>query len=145
MIEQKQQEIVKAYFRGEISEKRMLKELDKPDHKKTGQNKYLNKKVTVDGIEFDSVKEANYYFYLKQLQKTGEVVKIELQPRFELLPGFAKNGKKYRPINYTADFKVTYADGRVEVIDTKGYKTQVFMLKHKLFEYKYSNLSLKLV
>ena len=145
MIEQKQQEIVKAYFRGEISEKRMLKELDKPDHKKTGKNKYLNKKVTVDGIEFDSVKEANYYFYLKQLQKTGEVVKIELQPRFELLPGFAKNGKKYRPINYTADFKVTYADGRVEVIDTKGYKTQVFMLKHKLFEYKYSNLSLKLV
>lgn len=145
MIEQKQQEIVKAYFRGEISEKRMLKELDKPDHKKTGKNKYLNKKVTVDGIEFDSVKEANYYLYLKQLQKTGEVVKIELQPRFELLPGFAKNGKKYRPINYTADFKVTYADGRVEVIDTKGYKTQVFKLKHKLFEYKYSNLSLKLV
>jgi hypothetical protein len=145
LIEQKQQEIVKAYFRGEISEKRMLKELGKPDHKKTGKNKYLNKKVTVDGIEFDSVKEANYYLYLRQLQKTGEVVKIELQPRFELLPGFAKNGKKYRPINYTADFKVTYADGRVEVIDTKGYKTQVFKLKHKLFEYKYSNLSLKLV
>ena len=34
----------------------MLKELDKLDHKKTGQNSYLNKKVTVDGIEFDSVK-----------------------------------------------------------------------------------------
>lgn len=145
MKEQKQQELVKAYFQGKISKKKMLRELDKLDGKNTAKNKYFNQKVKVDGIEFQSTKEANYYLFLKQLQKEGEVKSIELQPKYELLPAFEKNGKKYRAITYTADFKVTYSDGREEVIDTKGYQTQAFRLKHKLFEHKYPDLTLKIV
>jgi hypothetical protein len=109
------------------------------------ESKYKNRKTTLDGIEFDSQKEANHYAKLKLLQKAGEIEKIELQPEFELLPRFKKNGKTYRPIIYIADFKVTYADGTVEVIDVKGYKTEVFRLKQKMFEYKYPEYSLKIV
>ena len=109
------------------------------------ESKYKNKKAVVDGIEFDSRKEANYYAELKLLQKVGEIEKIELQPEFELLPRFRKNGKTYRPIKYIADFKVTYTDGRVEIVDVKGHKTEVFRLKEKLFEYQYSDLNLKIV
>ena len=35
------------------------------------QNKYLNKKTEVDGITFDSKKEASYWLYLRQLEKNG--------------------------------------------------------------------------
>lgn len=109
------------------------------------ESKYKNKKTVVDGIEFDSQKEANYYAKLKLLQRAGEVKKIELQPEFELLPRFKKNGRTYRPIKYIADFKVTYSDGTVEVIDVKGHKTEVFRLKEKMFEYQYPEYSLKIV
>ena len=109
------------------------------------ESKYKNKKTVVDGIEFDSQKEANYYAKLKLLQRAGEVKEIELQPEFELLPRFKKNGKTYRPIKYIADFKVTYSDGRVEIVDVKGHKTEVFRLKEKMFEYQYPEYRLKIV
>ena len=108
-------------------------------------SKYNNKKTVVDGIVFDSKKEARYYDALKLLQQAGEVTKIELQPKFELLPTFKKNGVTHRAITYIADFKVTYADGKVEIVDVKGIETQVFKIKQKLFEYKYPKLSLKVV
>ena len=108
-------------------------------------NKYNNKKVIVDGIKFDSKMEAKYYNVLKLLQAAGKVTKIELQPKFELLPTFTKNGVTHRAITYTADFKVTYADGKVEIVDVKGVETQVFKIKQKLFEHKYPDLSLKVV
>ena len=68
-----------------------------------------------------------------------------MQPKFELLPGFKKNGRTFRAITYTADFKVTYADGHVEIIDVKGIKTEVFKLKRKIFEFQYPDLTLKIV
>ena len=54
-----------------------------------------------------------------------------------LQPGFTKNGKRHRPITYRADFRVRYKDGHEAIIDVKGYKTQVFRIKQKMFEYKY--------
>ena len=38
---------------------------------------------------------------------------------------------------YIADFKVTYADGRVEIVDVKGVRTDVYRLKKKLVEAQY--------
>ncbi|HHV42347.1 MAG TPA: ChaN family lipoprotein, partial [Clostridiaceae bacterium] len=49
MSDKKQQEIVKAYLQGKISEQKMLRELDKLDGKKTAKNKYFNEKVEIDG------------------------------------------------------------------------------------------------
>lgn len=45
------------------------------------------------------------------------------------------NGKHI--CNYYADFKVTYADGRVEVVDVKGFITDVYSLKKKMVEAYY--------
>lgn len=48
--------------------------------------KYKNKKVTLDGIVFDSKKEARRYGELSMLQRAGEISDLELQKEFELIP-----------------------------------------------------------
>ncbi len=105
--------------------------------------KYHREKAALDGIMFDSTKERDYYAELKMLQKAGEVVNIELQPKFELQPGFERNGKKERAIIYRADFKVSYADGHIEIVDTKGFKTDVYGIKRKMLLYRYPNITFK--
>lgn len=107
-------------------------------------NKYNNKKVTIDGIEFDSKIEARYYEHLKELEKQGVVSEFLLQKKYLLLEGFDKNGKRIRPIHYIADFEVHYADGTIEVVDIKGFETPDFRIKKKLFEYRYP-FELKLI
>lgn len=103
-------------------------------HTRRKPNKYGAKKTTVYGRTFDSKREAEYYLELLDLKRRGEVVSITLQPSFELLAGFRDNtGKKQRPITYTADFFVTYADGRSEVIEVKGVRTRDYLLRKKLF------------
>lgn len=105
---------------------------------KIKENKYKNKKVIVDGITFDSKKEANYYSKLKLLEK-GHVIKdLELQKAFELQPSFKLNNKTYRKIEYRADFcyKTTH-DDKLHVVDTKGYRTKEYILKKKMIAYKY--------
>jgi hypothetical protein len=107
--------------------------------------KYNNKKTVIDGITFDSKREADYYCELLFLKKAGRIKDIELQPEFVLQDGFKKLGKKYRPIIYKADFKVTYPDGREEIIDVKGMETKEFKIKQKMFEARYDEYSLKIV
>ena len=105
--------------------------------------KYHNKKVIIDGIKFDSKLEANRYKELKLLEKKGYILDLKLQPSYDLIPSFKKNGKIYRKITYKADFSyVTTKDNQVVVEDTKGFKTPVYMLKKKLFEYMYPNLTI---
>ena len=107
-------------------------------------SKFKNKKVVVDGIEFDSKKEANRYRELKTLENTGVIENLELQKVYELQPSFKKNSKTYRKITYKADF--SYFDkekGKYIVEDVKGFKTDVYKLKKKLFEYKFKELELK--
>lgn len=106
-------------------------------------NKYKNKKVVVDGIEFDSKKETKRYGELKLLEKAGLIKDLELQKTFELQPSFKKNGKTYRKITYIADFY--YYDNHLEryvVEDTKGFKTDIYKIKKKMFEYVYPDLEL---
>ena len=113
--------------------------------KQPKKSKYNNKKVIVDGIKFDSQKEAEYYCRLKLLKQAGEIKDFGLQPRYVLQPGFEKNGEKFKPITYIADFVITNNDGTTDVVDIKGVETQIFKIKRKLFEYKYPDLSLKVV
>ena len=106
--------------------------------------KYNAVKTQIDGIIFDSKKEAEYYKNLLLLKQAGEVVDIKLQPEFELQEGYVKDGIKIRPIKYIADFLVVYKDGHIEIIDTKGYrKDKVYLLKKKLFHYKFKSLTIK--
>ena len=97
-------------------------------------NKYNARKTTVYGITFDSKREAEIYLDLLSRKQAGEIVRIGLQPSYTLLEGFKDNtGKNQKPITYTADFFVTYADGRHEVIEVKGVRTRDYQLRKKLF------------
>lgn len=106
-------------------------------------NKYHAIKTTVDGITFDSRKEANYYCELKMLKQAGEVLEIELQVPYELQPKYWYKGKAIRAITYVADFMVTYADGRIEVIDTKGVRTEAYKIKKRLLLYQYPGIDFR--
>lgn len=100
-------------------------------------SKYKNKKVVVDNILFDSKKEANYYTKLKILRDAGKISDLELQKRFVLQQGFKLHGKTYRAITYIADFVYKDQEGQTHVVDTKGYRTQVYKIKKKIFMKKY--------
>lgn len=104
--------------------------------------KYRAKKTVIDGIKFDSKKEAKRYIALRELEKKGNIEKLMLQPRFLLQEGFRKNGKAYRKIEYVADFMYEQ-DGKLIVEDVKGIKTDVYKLKQKLFEKRYQDLTIK--
>lgn len=100
-------------------------------------SKYHAKRVNVDGTTYDSKKEAKRAMVLEQQEKYGIINNLQKQVSFELQPGYTNNqGKKIRPINYIADF-VYEKDGKKIVEDTKGYRTDTYKVKKKIFEYKY--------
>lgn len=103
--------------------------------------KYGNKKVEYDGIKFDSKREMQRYCELKLLERAGEIKNLQLQPKFVLQESFKKNGKTHRAINYIADFMYEEND-KIKVEDSKGFKTDVYAIKKKMFEYKYPELTI---
>jgi hypothetical protein len=90
-------------------------------------NKYRAIKTVVDGIKFDSKKEAGRYKGLRLLEKCGEITELTLQPRFDLIINDVKCGF------YKADFQYVM-DGKTIVEDVKGMKTPVYNLKKKLIK-----------
>ena len=112
-------------------------------------NKYYNKKVIIDGITFDSKKEANRWCELLLLERAGQIKNLERQKVFELIPtqreilpekdkyGNNKLGKVIeRPCKYVADF-VYQENGKTVVEDTKGYRTSDYVMKRKLMLYRF--------
>ena len=97
--------------------------------KEEKKSKYHNKKTVVDGISFDSKKEAEYYSSLKLLLKAKEIKGFCRQPEFVLVDGDAV--MKYYP-----DF-IVWENDKVRIIDVKGMRTQVFINKKKVFEDKF--------
>lgn len=107
-------------------------------------SKYNAKKAIVDGIEFDSRKEANRYCELKLLQRAGAIKDLELQKAFELIPaqrepdtvgarGGVKPGKLIeRGVDYIADFVYRDKAGNTVVEDAKGVRTKEYIIKRKL-------------
>lgn len=95
-------------------------------------SKYGNKKTVVYGIKFDSKKEAHRFLFLKDMMRTKKISKLELQPAFTIIPGFTYNGKKIREAKYVADFAYMKG-GKAYIEDTKGFRTEVYKLKRKMF------------
>lgn len=111
-------------------------------------NKYRSKKVEVDGIVFDSKKEAKRYQELLLLEKTGAISDLQRQVKFVLIPAqyenpnsFTKKGRGKcieRECSYVADF--VYKEPLIEggepflkvVEDTKGFRTKDYIIKRKL-------------
>ena len=106
-------------------------------------NKYRSKKIEVDGIVFDSKKEANRYHELNLLEKAGEIQNLQRQVKYILIPaqrepdiigkrGGRKPGKLIeKECSYYADF-VYQEDGKTIVEDTKGMRTTEYIIKRKL-------------
>lgn len=101
-----------------------------------GRSKYCARRTTVDGITFDSRKEADRYLVLKGMEEDGAIEDLRRQVRYELVPAFDVDGRHYRPVYYVADF-VYREDGREVVEDVKGMRTDVYKLKSKLFARRY--------
>ena len=73
---------------------------------------------------------------LKILERAGKITDLVLQPKFELIPKYTINGRNVRKMEYIADFQYT-ENGRTIVEDAKGFKTKDYLIKKKLFEFKY--------
>lgn len=101
------------------------------------QNKYHNQKVIVDGIKFDSKKEAKRYRELCLMKRAGVITDLELQKQYTLIPAQKINGKvAERAVVYKADF--VYKENGIQVVeDTKGVKTKEYIIKRKMMLWIY--------
>lgn len=105
----------------------------------SGGSKYHAKRTTVDGITFDSKREAYRYIVLKGMEEDGVIEDLRRQVRYELVPAFDVDGRHYRPVYYVADF-VYVEDGKEVVEDVKGMRTDTYRLKSKLFAKRYGKV-----
>jgi hypothetical protein len=95
---------------------------------KPSKSKYKNTKLAVDGITFHSKKEAHRYIILRDLEAEGKIFHLETQKRIPI----AFNGVHI--CYYIADFYYFDADSKEVLEDVKGFKTDVFKLKHKMLK-----------
>lgn len=110
-------------------------------------NKYNNRKIVVDGIVFDSAKEAHRYSELLVLLKAGEISDLKRQVKYTLIPpqrepdtvgprGGVRPGRLIEhEVSYVADFVYKDKDGNEIVEDTKGFRTKDYVIKRKLALY----------
>lgn len=98
-------------------------------------NKYGNKKTIYKGEKYDSEREADYARDLDTWRSarspSQRVVSVQRQYRYLCV---VRNKKI---CTYVADFVVEYADKHTEVVDVKGFKTEVYKIKKKLVEALY--------
>uniref|UniRef100_A0A6H1ZLG8 DUF1064 domain-containing protein n=1 Tax=viral metagenome TaxID=1070528 RepID=A0A6H1ZLG8_9ZZZZ len=90
-------------------------------------HKFNAVRTELDGIKFDSKKEAQYYIELKMKVRAGIVLFYLRQVPLHL-PGNAK---------YVVDFLEFHTDGTVHFTDVKGMLTKDFILKKKIVEALY--------
>jgi hypothetical protein len=90
-------------------------------------SKYGAVRTEIDGIKFDSKREACRYGELKMLKAAGEVKWFTMQVPFRLDGGTV----------YRADFLVVWKDGRVSIEDSKGMRTATYRIKKREVEAKY--------
>jgi hypothetical protein len=119
--------------------------------------KHGNRKTVVDGIEFDSAKEARRYTELKLMERAGKISDLKLQEEYELIPAqyetverYGKKGQRLKDGKrcieksciYKADF-VYMRGGQLVVEDVKGYRDPAsaayakFVIKRKLMLWRY--------
>lgn len=107
-------------------------------------SKYGAVKTTIDGITFDSKREASRYQELQHLLSAGKIFRLELQPVYRLCV-FWPEWKAREPImigHYVADFRYCNAAGCLcawgcTIEDVKGMKTPLYRWKRKHVEAQY--------
>ncbi len=107
------------------------------------------RRKVVQGICFRSTLEADCYQLLRLWQDAGLIQGLELQPKFVLQVAFRSPGikRQIQAITYRADFSFTavkhsrWMIGERVVIEAKGWKTEPFKLRRKMFLNKYPGLN----
>jgi hypothetical protein len=103
------------------------------------QSKYRNRKTTVDGVTYDSAKEARRGAELRLLERAGKIQDLCAQVKYTLIPAQKRDGKVIeRAVTYIADF-VYKENGETVVEDVKSpaTRTPVYRLKKKLLLWEY--------
>lgn len=116
--------------------------------------KYGNKRLTIDGVTWDSKREYQRWLVLRQAEKDGVISDLERQPKFELVPAIRETYIKHLKtkvkvcertaqlaITYTADFRYV-KDGKIVVEDVKASPHMAaldpkFLIKEKLFRWRF--------
>lgn len=104
----------------------------------TATPKYRNKIVLVQGIRFDSKKEADHWLLLQMRERIHEINSLERQPVFPLY--IERDGGRIDIGKFTADFRYfeRFANGAevLRVIDVKSpvSKTEAYQLRKKIAE-----------
>lgn len=126
---------------GPAAQKQVLEKLGQQQEK---ERKYHNLPTVVNGIHFDSRKEANRYIELMSLQSAGKIRKLKLQEQFTLQESYVTDtGERVRAIRYVADFtyeRPTEPDCTgtvhwlpvVEDVKSRGTRTAKYKMKKKL-------------
>ena len=108
--------------------------------------KFNARKTLVDGILFDSKREAKRYLHLRKLEQAGEISDLRTQVVYHLIPpqrepdrigpkgGKIKGRLIERGVDYIADF-VYVKDGQEIVEDVKGRRTPDYIIKRKLMRW----------
>lgn len=116
---------------------------------KPKRTKYGNKKVTEDGITFDSIRERDRWLELKQLERAGEISNLERQPKFYLFGSKSQvliRSKGYpngRRAYWKGDFAYFCSRRNKRICeDAKGFRTQIFILKKAVVEACYPGLEI---
>ena len=102
-------------------------------------SKYGNRKTTVNGVTYDSAKEARRGAELRLMERAGLISDLQAQVKYILIPAQRQRGKVVeRAATYIADF-VYKQDGKTVVEDVKSpaTRTDVYKLKKKLMLYKF--------
>lgn len=100
-------------------------------------SKYHSTPTEVNGIRFDSKREANRWAELRILERAGKIQKLKRQVKYLLIPSQYRDGKCIeREASYIADF-VYIKDGHLVVEDCKGFRTPEYKLKRKLMLERY--------
>lgn len=117
--------------------------------------KYGNKRLSVDGVTWDSKKEYQRWLVLSEAQRQGKISELQMQVSFELVPKITETYIRHLktkdkecertvqlPITYTADFSYIRSDGTYVVEDVKASPKPyaidpVYKIKEKLFRWRY--------
>ena len=108
-------------------------------------SKYNAKNVLIDGIVFQSKREARRFVQLRRMECEGFISELQRQKKFLLIPaqyaegttgprgGYKKGKLLEREVAYYADF-VYYDEIAKEYVieDTKGVRTPEYIIKRKL-------------
>lgn len=90
--------------------------------------KYRAKRTELDGMQFDSKREAERWQQLKLLEKAGIVKNLQRQVTYECWVNSRLICK------YRADYVYDDAEKGHVIEDAKGFRTPVYRMKRKLVE-----------